>query len=71
MSNIINSAGWSVWQAGNPQMEDVDFAEYGNTGAGSVGKRANFSTSLGAPISIATILGGDYASWVDTSYLSS
>lgn len=32
--------------------------------------RASFATLLSSPISITTVLGSGYASWVDTSYLS-
>ncbi|KUJ08969.1 carbohydrate esterase family 8 protein [Mollisia scopiformis] len=71
LSNIINSAGWEVWQPSDQRTGDVTFQEYGNTGAGAAGTRASFSTKLSAAIEIATILGSGYTGWVDTSYLSS
>lgn len=70
LSNLINSAGWKIWNTGDPRTDHVTFQEYGNSGAGASGARASFSTKLSSPISISTILGGDYANWVDTSYLS-
>lgn len=70
MSNVINSAGWEKWSSSEPNTEDVLFGEYGNSGAGSQGTRASFAKKLSAPISISTILGSNYAEWVDTSYLS-
>ncbi|KKY29900.1 putative pectinesterase [Diaporthe ampelina] len=47
----------------------VSVGEYGNTGAGAGGTRASFSSGLSSALSIATVLGGDYAEWVDPSYL--
>ncbi|OKL57862.1 Pectinesterase [Talaromyces atroroseus] len=70
MTDVINSAGWIEWSSSEPNTEDVLFGEYDNTGAGSEGTRASFATTLSAPIEISTILGDDYADWVDTSYLS-
>jgi pectinesterase len=70
LSDIINSAGWEVWSTSTPNTEDVTFEEYGNTGAGASGTRASFSTKLSSAISISTILGTTYTSWVDTSYLA-
>ena len=70
MSNIINGAGWEEWSSSQPNTADVTFEEYGNTGAGASGTRASFSTKLGSALSISTILGSGYTSWVDTSYLA-
>ncbi|PCG89649.1 Pectinesterase, catalytic [Penicillium occitanis (nom. inval.)] len=70
MSNVINSAGWEEWSSSSPNTADVLFGEYDNSGAGSQGTRASFATKLSSPIAITTILGSDYANWVDTSYLS-
>ncbi len=69
MSSVINSAGWSIWNPGDPRTSGVSFQEYGNTGSGASGSRASFSTKISNPISIATILGGSYTNWVDISYL--
>jgi pectinesterase len=70
MSDVINSAGWEEWSSSEPNTEDILFGEYDNSGAGSEGTRASFATKLSAPIDITTILGDDYADWVDTTYLS-
>lgn len=70
LSSVINAAGWSTWSASSPQTDHVVFAEYGNTGDGAKGSRAGFSSKLSAPVSIASVLGSDYKTWVDTSYLS-
>ena len=70
MSSIINSAGWEVWEPSQPNTADVTFQEYDNTGTGASGTRASFSTKISSAISISTILGSSYTSWVDTSYLS-
>lgn len=70
MSNVINSAGWEEWSSSEPNTEDVLFGEYDNSGAGSTGTRASFATKLSSPIEITTILGSNYADWVDTTYLS-
>lgn len=72
MTDIINSAGWSVWETSETNTEDVTFAEYDNSGAGSEGTRASFATTLSDAIEITAILGSSYASatYVDTSYIS-
>jgi len=70
LSDIINSAGWEIWSTATPNTEDVTFAEFGNTGAGASGTRASFSEELSAAVTVESILGSDYADWVDTTYLS-
>jgi pectinesterase len=67
---IINSAGWEQWSSSTPNTAAVTFQEYGNTGTGASGTRASFSTKLSSAVSISTILGSTYTSWVDTSYLA-
>jgi len=70
LSDIINSAGWEEWSASEPNTEDVTFDEFGNTGAGASGTRVSYATKLTAALTIESILGDDYADWVDTSYLA-
>lgn len=70
LSAIINSAGWEVWSTSESNTEDVTFEEYNNDGTGASGTRASFSSKLSSAISISTILGSSYASWVDTTYLA-
>lgn len=71
MTDVINAAGWAVWSSSESNTEDVTFAEYGNTGAGSTGTRASFASKLSAALDISDILGSSYASatYVDSSYL--
>jgi pectinesterase len=69
MSNVINAAGWHIWNTGNEQTGHVTFGEYGNTGAGASGTRASFGKKLGGAVAVSTVLGSDYASWVDSAYL--
>jgi pectinesterase len=69
LSNIVNSAGWEVWSTSDTRTQDVSLAEYGNTGAGAKGTRASFSSKLSSALTIATVLGSDYAEWVDSAYL--
>jgi len=68
MSDVINSAGWEVWNVGDEQTDHVDFEEYNNSGAGASGDRASFSSTASSAYEMANIL-SDYESWVDTSYL--
>jgi pectinesterase len=70
MTNVINTAGWTIWNTGDERTDKVEYAEYGNTGDGSKGTRASFSKKLSAAVSISTVLGSDYKNWVDTTYLS-
>lgn len=70
LSDIINSAGWKVWSTTESNTEAVTFGEYENGGAGASGDRASFATKLSSAIAITTVLGSDYADWVDTTYLS-
>jgi pectinesterase len=65
--SIIASAGREVWSSSSPNTAYVTFQEYGNTGSGA---RTSFSSKLSSPISISTILGSSYTSWVDSSYLA-
>jgi len=70
LSAIINSAGWEVWSSSLPNTADVTFQEYGNTGTGASGTRASFATTISSAVTISTILGSTYTSWVDSTYLA-
>lgn len=70
LSDIINSAGWEEWSTSEANTEAVTFAEYGNSGDGASGTRASFSETLKSALTISSILGSDYADWVDTSYIA-
>lgn len=71
LSAVINRAGWHIWNVGDERTSSVTFAEYGNTGAGAVGPRASFSTTLSKPVNIDSVLGSGYATagYFDGSYM--
>lgn len=71
MTDVINSAGWKVWNDDDPRTDGVEFGEYQNTGDGSSGSRASFASELSAAVKMEDVLGSDYASasWVDSEYL--
>lgn len=72
MSDVVNAAGWQIWQKGDEHTDHCDFEEYGNSGAGSAkGGRATFSKQAGSAVGIGSVLGGSYKSqfYVDASYL--
>lgn len=69
LSDIINSAGWEQWSTSEALTDDVTFAEYDNTGDGASGTRASFASTLSSAVTIDTILGSDYADWVDADYI--
>lgn len=70
MTNVVNSLGWSTWNPTDQRTASVTYEEFANTGAGSTGDRATFSKKISAAIPIITILGSDYKTWVDQTYLS-
>lgn len=70
MTDVINGAGWKNWNTGDDRTDHVSFGEFENSGDGSKGERANFSTELSEPVTIESVLGSNYESWVDTIYLS-
>jgi len=75
LGEIINPAGWSIWNTGAPRTDNVTFAEFANYGPGSFpteGPRANFSEQLADAVTRGTVLGPEYESewWVDMRYLS-
>jgi pectinesterase len=72
---VLNNTVWSIWEVGNPQTDNVFFADFNSTGPGIAGAmRAPFSTELtasqAAAYDISSAVGSDYATWVDTSYLA-
>lgn len=70
MTEVINSAGWHIWQTGDERVDHVSFGEYGNTGAGASGTRS-YGTKLSKAVAITDVLGSSYASasYVDKTYL--
>lgn len=77
LTKVIQPLGYTVWNAppADPQTQHVFYAEYNNTGPGSVGAgagpRSNFTQQLDAPIAPETVLGPTWQSewYVDASYL--
>lgn len=71
MSNVINAAGWHIWNTGDERTDHVSLGEYGNSGTGAKGPRASFASTLKSPLTIGQVLGSSYASqeYVDSSYL--
>ncbi|KAF8455198.1 pectin lyase fold/virulence factor, partial [Terfezia claveryi] len=70
MSTIINSAGWDTWPSSSPMTNKIFYREYGNWGPGATGNRVDFAGKLWSAVAITSVLGNDYTSWVDTSYLA-
>jgi pectinesterase len=67
MTAVINSAGWTPWSS-SISTANVVFEEYGNTGTGASGTR-KIGKKISAPVTIASVLGSGYASWVDANYV--
>ncbi|KAF3932919.1 Pectinesterase [Dactylellina cionopaga] len=63
MSSVVRPAGWSTW---NSPLDNVYYAEYGNTGAGSTGPRVSWAKKLTAPLTLGGIVGS--TSWIDMNY---
>jgi pectinesterase len=70
MTEVVNSAGWREWNAGDARTNHTYYGEYKNTGKGSEGTRVEWAKKISSPVSIETILGSGYKSWVDAKYLS-
>lgn len=72
MTDVVNSAGWRVWNTGDERTANVLFGEYSNRGPGASGTRASFATKLSSPVNMSTVLGAGYSSaaYFDASYLS-
>lgn len=69
LSDIVNAAGWEEWSTSEARTDNVAFEEYDNSGDGASGTRASFATTLSSAVTIDTVLGSDYADWVDADYL--
>jgi len=70
LGSNVQAAGWSIWSSSDTRTDHVTFEEYNNSGDGAWNSgRASFATKRSSAISIATVLGSSYQSWVDTSYL--
>ena len=67
MTSVINSVGWVEWSS-SESTANVVFEEYGNTGTGASGTRS-IGKKISAAVTIASVLGSDYTSWVDSNYV--
>ncbi|KAL7754504.1 hypothetical protein RI367_000489 [Sorochytrium milnesiophthora] len=67
---VINPSGWTPFHPGQ-DLSHVYYGEYNNSGPGSnMAKRVSWAQPpLKSAVDIKTVLGSDYATWVDTSYL--
>ena len=63
LSNIINAAGWTEMADG----ATPKYYEYKNTGDGSNTSKRKWTINATGAISINTVLGDSYSSWVDQS----
>ncbi|RDW92588.1 pectinesterase-2 [Coleophoma crateriformis] len=68
MTAVINSAGWTPWSS-SVSTANVVFEEYGNTGTGASGTR-KIGKKISSPVTIASVLGSSYATWVDSNYVN-
>jgi pectinesterase len=67
LGGFIHPAGWSKWNATEPT-DNVQWAEYGNSGAGAAGNRA-YSKKVNAPTTRSEFWGSGQDSWVDMKYM--
>ncbi|KIJ49227.1 carbohydrate esterase family 8 protein [Sphaerobolus stellatus SS14] len=70
----LNPALWSIWDPGDNRTDNVLFATSQNRGPGSEGVTLpSFATALNASeaaeYTIATAVGSDWESWVDTNFV--
>ncbi|KIJ31450.1 carbohydrate esterase family 8 protein [Sphaerobolus stellatus SS14] len=71
----LNPALWSVWSTSDTRTDNVLFATFQNSGPGSSGVTLpSFATALNASAAaeytIATAVGSDWESWVDTNFVT-
>ncbi|KAF2137758.1 carbohydrate esterase family 8 protein [Aplosporella prunicola CBS 121167] len=69
LSDVINSEGWHTWNTNDDRTDNVEFAEFKNTGKGASTSGRKFAKQLTAAVSMETVLGDDYTSWVDKNFL--
>ncbi|KAF3081773.1 hypothetical protein TWF569_009762 [Orbilia oligospora] len=63
MSSVVRPEGWSTWSVA---LDNVYYAEYGNTGDGSKGTRVSWAKQLSSPLTLTGIIGS--TSWIDMNY---
>ncbi|KAK6509688.1 hypothetical protein TWF481_004419 [Arthrobotrys musiformis] len=63
MSSVVRAEGWSTWSVA---LDNVYYAEYGNTGDGSKGTRVSWAKQLSSALTLSGIIGS--TSWIDMDY---
>ncbi|KAE8152972.1 pectinesterase [Aspergillus avenaceus] len=64
LSDIINPKGWTTMAEGASPL----YYEYNNTGAGSATSEREYRSSIAAAVNTTTVLGEDFADWVDAGF---
>jgi pectinesterase len=64
LSDIINPKGWTTMAEGATPL----YYEFDNTGAGSNTSERLYTSTIEAAVTKATVLGDDYADWIDSSF---
>ncbi|KAF7894747.1 uncharacterized protein EAF01_010197 [Botrytis porri] len=64
LTDVVNAAGWTTLAADATPI----FMEYANTGAGSSTSARVYETAATGTVSMTTLWGSNWASWVDSSY---
>lgn len=77
LGDVVNATGWKQWSDSKPNIANATFAEFNNTGPGSIAEvgidaRANFTQQFDSAMSAAAILGDGFADefWVDEMYMT-
>lgn len=74
ITDVINKAGWRIWNTGDERTDKVFYGEYQNDGASAWNSaRVSFATNMSNDngYKITDVLGSTYTSWVNLDYASS
>ncbi|KAK6534106.1 hypothetical protein TWF281_005444 [Arthrobotrys megalospora] len=63
LSSVVRPEGWSTWSVA---LDNVFYAEYGNTGDGAQGSRVTWAKKLSSALTLSGIIGS--TSWIDMNY---
>ncbi|KAK7548617.1 pectinesterase family protein [Phyllosticta citricarpa] len=64
LSDVINEEGWTTMA----ENAEPVYTEFNNSGDGADTSKRVYGTEATSAVEIATVLGSDYADWVDASY---
>ncbi|CAI7646131.1 unnamed protein product [Penicillium glandicola] len=64
LGSLINSEGWTTMADGATPL----YYEYNNSGDGSDTSDREYETTISAGVTKTTVLGSDYADWIDSNY---